>query len=139
MFAAPRPTLGQTIYLGIVGALLLIAVGFFAWGQFSSWRAGNWKDRAKDAQAAAGAAQANADSANAGAANATLTRQNMDAGTVTVRVETEAAARRIEGYANRPAPVADLAPVDPDVVRELEAAEDRARAAADRLRRKYHR
>lgn len=136
MLPAPRPSLGQTIYMAVVGGLLLIAVALFAWGQFSAWRAGSWKDRAKDAEAAAGTAQANADSANAGAANASLTRQNMDASTVTVRVETEAAAQRIEGYANRPAPVADLSPVDPDVVRELDAAEARARAAADRLRRK---
>ena len=131
----PMKSLGQAVYTGIVAVLLLIAVVMFAWGQFQSWRSGTWKGRAQDAAAAAKTAQGNADSANAGAENATATRASIDAGTITVRVETEESARRIESYAYHPAPAADLAPVDPDVLRELEAAERQARAAADRLQR----
>lgn len=135
----PVKSLGQTVYQIVFGALLLIVVGQFLWGKFHSWRSGTWKERATDAQEAATQAQANADSADAGASNATTTRQNIDAGTVTVRVETEQSAQRMESYANRAAPVADLDPIDPDIVRELEQAESRARSAAAGLQRTHAR
>ena len=131
----PVKSLGQTIYTGIVAALLLVALGMFAWGQFQSWRSGTWKDRAEDAAASAQTAQANANSANAGAANATQTRGAIDTARVDVHVTTEAAAQRAESYANRTDPVVGLDPVDPAVVQELSQAEARARAAAGRLQR----
>lgn len=139
-FTLRGPTLGDTVVRVVVALLvvtaLVLIVGSLAFGKLGWWRAEVWQQRAETADQAARTAQANAESANAGAANATQTRSQMDAGTVTVRVETEAAAQRIEEHANHPSPVVDLEPVDAGVLRELEAAETRARAAADRLQRK---
>lgn len=129
----PVKSLGQTVYTSIVAALLLIAVAMLAYGQYQSWRSGTWKGRAEQAATAAKVAQGNADSANAGAANASATRTNIDAGTFTVRVETEQSAGRIE--AHEPPSAAAVRPADPDILRELADAERQARAAADRLQR----
>lgn len=136
MIGTPRPTLGQMVYTGIVLVLLVLAAGMLGWAAFESWRARSANARADKATAAAHTAQGNANSANAGAANATTTRAAIDAGTVTVRVQTEQSAGRIEANANRPVAPSDRAPVDADVLRELEDAEGRARAAAARLQRK---
>ena len=121
------------VLAGVVGVLLVLAV--LVLGGYGWWLK-HQADKVPELQQAAAQAQGNANSANAGAANASGTRAAIDAGTVTVRLETDAAVQRIEGYANRPVPAADLDPVDADVVRELDAAEGRARTAADRLQRK---
>lgn len=139
MIGTPRPTLGQMVYTGIVLVLLVLAAAMMGWAAFESWRARSATARADKATSAANTAQANATSANAGAANATTTRAAIDAGTVTVRVQTEQSAGRIETHANRPVAANDRAPVDADVLRELEDAEGRARAAADRLQRTHPR
>lgn len=131
-----RKTIGQYVYQAIVALLVVVALLSLVWSGFQSWRARSASARADHNAAAAITAQANATSADTGAANATTTRTNIDAGTLTVRVETEQSAGRIETYANRPVPAADRAPVDPDVVRELEEAAHRVRAASDRLQRK---
>lgn len=129
----PIRNFAKAAYLAVVGILLLAALAMFVWGQVSSWRAGTWEDRARQASAAATTAQANASSANAGAANATATREAIDFGSVTVRVETEQSARRIQDHdPNHTEPAG--AP-DADVLRELEDASRKYRAAADRLQR----
>lgn len=130
------PKLGDLFVRGVIVVLVLLVLAQIAFGWFTGMRADYWKGQAEDARGAAATAQTNATSANAGAANATQTRTNIDAGTFTVRVATEQSAQRIETYADRPIAPADLDPVDPDVLRELEGAEGRARAAADRLQRK---
>lgn len=129
----PIKSFAQAAYLGVVGLLLLVALGMFVYGQFSAWRSGTWKQRAEDAAAAATTAQDNADSANAGAANATTTRTAIDWGTVTVRVDTEQSAERIKSHVSTDPDPAGVP--DADVVRELEAANHAYRTAADRLQR----
>ena len=126
----PRLTAGQAIQLAIV----LAALGLLGWAGFQSWRAGSWKEAAKHNAEAAQAAQANAASANAGAANATATRAAVDATTTAAR---EAAAPSVERILRNDTPTAATpGPVPADIVRELAEGERRARAAADRLRRK---
>lgn len=130
------PKLGDMFVRGVIVVLVLVVLAQIAFGWITGMRADYWKGEAETARGAATTAQANANSANAGAMNATQTRTNIDAGTFTVRVATEQSAQRIESYVDRPIAPADLDPIDPDVMRELEGAEDRARAAANRLQRK---
>lgn len=127
--------------VGVLVALLVAwALGTLAWANVKSvWfqnKAERAEVRAERAEATAVTAQGNANSANAGAVNATTTRQAMDAAVTDARVATQASATRIENYAHRDAPIADIRdPVDPDILRELDEADRRARAAADRLQR----
>lgn len=110
--------------------LLLIGWGLLS-GRFWAWRAEFWKERAVEAADRAAVAERQAESTEQGAANATYTRQQMDAGTVTVRIEAEESAQRIEAHV--PSNVDRAAEPDADVLRELEAADRAYRAAADRL------
>lgn len=103
------------------------------WGHFSRERLRN---RAETAEAAAATAMHNAANANAAGANAAATRQALDEQLPPLRNAASVRAHAIEAdYAN-PAPTDhDLLPPDARVLRELEAQEREARAAADRLRR----
>ena len=132
-------TLGQTIYNYIAAGVLLFVVALIAWGlisgKFWKWKAERAEDRADVAEANAAVAQGNAISANAGAENATITRGNMDAGSLNIRFITDQAATRAENHDDSN-PVGDDGALPADLVRELDEADDRARAAANRLQRK---
>lgn len=138
MISLRGPTLGDTVVRTITAALILAAlvliVGSLAFGRIGWWRADVWKGRAEDASQAAAQAQTNAHSANAGAANASQTRARMDASVEAVQAGTEENAQKVEGYGERPIDPADSGDVDADVLRDLEAAQRRARASAARLR-----
>jgi hypothetical protein len=131
------PTLGQTVYNVLAAAALL---GVLSWvgigvasGKFWKWRAHSLEDRAIGAENRAATAETNAANANGSAANATQTRAAIDAGTLSIRVTTEQAAGRVEYGAYD---IGDDGSLPPDLVRDVDAAHDRARAAANRLQRK---
>lgn len=132
-------TLGQTIYNYIAAGVLVFVLLLVAWGiisgKFWKWKAQRAEDRADVAEANAEVAQGNAISANAGAENATVTRGNMDAGSLNIRFITDQAATRAENHDDSN-PVRDDGALPDDLVRELDEADDRARAAANRLQRK---
>ena len=135
MISLKGPTLGGTVVRVVFVVLLLVLAVQVLGGRLGWWRAGVWKERAEEQRDIASQAQAEANSANAGAQNATETRQRVDLVLSGIPSQTEASAQRIEQHADRPAPVADLDPIDPAVVRELEDGEARVRAASDRLQR----
>ena len=79
----------------------------------------------------------NTKSADQGAANATETRAKSDAQVVVIREQVQTVKERIETNAKRHVDdVGSLDPLDRDSLQELSSAENRARAAADRLQRK---
>lgn len=129
-------TLGKTIYNVLVFLAALGLVGYLAFsmiaGKFWHWRADKANDRADHAEAVAAVQTRNATNADGSAANATITRDNMDRGKLEITVRTEQAA---EKYDNATTIVSDSGDLDPDLVRDVEAARDRARSAADRLQR----
>lgn len=128
--------LGRVIVAGFVGLCFLAILCGLVYAQFGAkfwaWRAEHWRDKAVEYAEQAKVEAANARSANAGAVNATVTRENIDAGTLTIKVETEQSAERIEQHA-QPDTADD--PADADILQELDAAESRVRAAQDRLQR----
>lgn len=132
-------SLGATVYNYVAAAALLGLLMFGAYilltGKYWKWQANRANDRADVAEENAATAQGNADRANGAAGNATLTRQNMDRGKLDITVTTNAAAARAEKYDPTNDPDYDGG-VSPELVRELEAAQNRARAASDRLQRK---
>jgi hypothetical protein len=128
-------TLGKTLYNYAVAILVVVAIAWGGWtvakGKFWHWRADTQSARADRAEANAATAQTNATNATGAAVNATQTRAAMDTGTNTARTNTAEAVKRINAHV--PTPVAASGVPDPDLVRELRAAHDRARSAADRL------
>lgn len=132
-------TLGKTIYntlaaLAILAVLTAVGFGVIT-GKFWKWKAGRAEDRAENAEAVAETATTNAQNANGSAENASMTRGRMDGGTFEIRLTTDQAATRAENYDDSN-DVRDASGLPVDLVRELESAEDRAGAAADRLQRK---
>lgn len=129
-------TLGKTIYNSLVFAavlFLVVYVGFgMVSGKFWHWRADKANERADRAEAVAEVAQHNADNANGSAENAAITRSNMDQGKLTITVKTEQAAEKYDGATTV---VDDDGSLDVDLVRDIQAARNRAGAAADRLQR----
>lgn len=132
-------TVGATVYnyavaIALVG--LLIFGGYvILTGKWYQWRADVANKRADVAEENAAVAQGNADRANGAAENAAITREKIDAGKLDIIVTTNAAATRAEKYDPTIDPDYDGG-VSPDLVRELEAAQDRARTSANRLQRK---
>lgn len=125
--------------IGAGGAALLVLVLLIlaswainaAWSGVVTWY---WRSEATALEAYAKTAKANAASADRGAQNATRTRADMGAAVAASHDRTEAAARRVEAHEYLPVDPAERSPLDPASVLELDAAYDRARAAADRLR-----
>lgn len=128
--------MGKVVVWSFAGLMVLLVLCGLIYAQFGAkfwaWRAEVWKDRAVEYAEQAKVEQANSKSSNQGFANATATRQNMDAGTITVRVETQESAERIETHA-QPDTADD--PADDDILSELSEAESRYGASADRLQR----
>lgn len=131
-------TLGKTIYNVLAAIALASIVGWFGWGvvtgKYWKWQAQRQEDRADRAEQQAATAQGNANSANYGALNASQTRANMSTAAIDIRLLTEQAAGRAETY--DPNDFDSNGAMPTNVVRELDAAEDRAGTAADRLRGK---
>lgn len=129
-------TLGKTIYNVVVAVLIVAVLAWFGWtatkAKFWEWRADHNATRAEHAEANVVVAQRNATNATGAAQNATQTRAAMDTATATTRANTAAAVKRINDHASTP--VADSGEPDASIMRELTAAHDRARTAADRLR-----
>lgn len=134
-------TLGKTIYNTLAAVALLGVLSWVGWGivsgKYWKWKADRLEDRAELAEENAKTAQGNAHSADVGAANASQTRATMDGGTFEIRLTTDAAAGRAESYDAINDDSSDSLPAD--LVRELDAAKDRAGAAANRLQRKGRR
>lgn len=132
-------SVGATVYNYLAAGALLGLLVFGSYvvltGKYWKWQAGRANDRADVAEENAATAQGNADRANGSAENATFTRQRMDDGKLDITVTTTQAAERAEKYDPTIDPDYDGG-VSPDLVRELEAAQDRARAAKNRLQRK---
>lgn len=131
-------TLGKTIYNVVAAVLALLFVAALAYvlisGRFWKWKAERAETRADNAEAVAETATKNADNANGAAENASLTRGRMTGQTLDIRVTTEQAATRAENYGD-PDTIDAASGLPADLVRELDDAEDRTRAAEDRLRR----
>jgi len=133
-------TLGGTIYRSLIAVAvlgLLAYVGFvIVTGRWANWKLRRTEAVLEVTQQRAAVAEINATNADGAAANASVTRADMDLSTSTIRETAAAAAERIENDVDElPLPEgADPAPgLDPSVVRELETADRKARAAADRL------
>jgi Tfp pilus assembly protein PilE len=133
----PGDTLGKKLYNVAIALVVVGIVGWLAYqslrGDFWKWRATRNDKRADVAEANVRVATRNAQQANGAATNATETRAAMDAATTSTRTNTAEAVRRIT---NAPAaPVSVSGALSVDLVRELDAARDRAGTAADRLQR----
>jgi hypothetical protein len=129
-------TLGKTIYNGLVFVAIIGLAGYIGLGivsgKFWHWRADKANERADRAEAVAETASRNAANADGSAQNATFTRDNMDRDRIEITLKTEQAATRVE---NATTTVGDDGGLDPDLMRELEAARDNAGSAARRLQR----
>jgi hypothetical protein len=120
----------RALLWGLLLALILVLV----WPHIGGGRqVTKLKAEAAAAGEAAKQAQAHADSADAGATNATETRKKVDAAVEKTRTETKASVERIKNHAPAVAEPVPVAPVDADLMRELEAGNRAYRAAADRL------
>jgi len=129
-------TLGKTIYNGLVFVAILglagyIGVGIVS-GKFWHWRADRADARADRAEAVAEVQTRNAANAEGAAENASFTRDNMDRDRIEITLKTEQAATRAE---NATTTVGNDGGLDPDLLRELEAARNSAGSAANRLQR----
>lgn len=132
--------LGRIVVWILVGSCCLF---IFGWGLFGMtktayyrWSAENWKEKAQEARDEAVAQTKNYQASDGAFANATQTRENMTTAVGAAAYDFDAAIRRIDDYEKRTpaAPGANAAP-DPDLLRDVDAAEDRYRAAQDRLQR----
>lgn len=130
-------TLGKTIYNTVAFVALLVGLSYLGFGlvtgKYYKWQAGRQEDRADRAESNLKVATKNADDANTGAAIGNETRGKMDKSTVDIRVFTDKGAGRVENYESDTAN--DDGTLPDDIVRELNAAHARARAAADQLQR----
>lgn len=129
-------TLGKTIYNALVLVAILGLVGYVGFGivsgKFWHWRTNVANERADRAEAVAEMQTRNAVNASGAAENASLTRGNMDRDRIEITLKTEQAAVRAE---NATTTASDDGGLPPDLLRELEAARNDARSAADRLQR----
>ena len=123
----------------VLGLLLIMTVvyGVFS-GKYWKYRAERSKERAMAAAAEAIIEADRRKQSEAGATIATDTRAGMDRIEIDVNLPAEQAARRMESNAQaNPDPAAGRP--DPVVMRELEAAADKAESAGNRLQREKSR
>jgi len=133
-------TLGQTIYRCLVAAALLALLAYLAvvviTGRWAEWKLRRTEAALEVAVGKAAVAETNAANADGAAQNATVTRAEMDASTSTIRDTAAAAAERIENDVDElpiPTGADPSSDLDPSVLREIQAADRKARSAADRV------